>query len=155
MYSQKQNEWHRENRKLMAKCHLCMDCGKQDAWTLKGHTYCFECNEKRNAQSRAWYAKHKEELAAKKREKYLERKGEKRCPRCGRELVFLTNVLCANCAAKESNHRKARYNYRRVGGMCVQCCNAEPIPGKKLCQECYDKNMVKLRKAWEKRGIIC
>ena len=153
MYNERQKIWQRENRQMMVKCHLCRDCGKQDAWTLKGHNYCFECNEKRNEKGRAWREKHKEEINAKRREKYIERKAENRCPRCGRKLVFLDKVLCAHCAAKDSNNFKAHYERKRVGWVCTQCCKAPPIPGKKLCQSCYDKNMVKLQTMWQRRGL--
>lgn len=139
----------------MVKCHLCRQCGTQDARTLNGYSYCYECNENRNAYFRQWREKHKDEANAKRREKYAERKVDGKCPMCGRKIIFIGNVICATCAARQENKRRQRYDYKRVGNVCFQCCEAEPLPGKKLCQSCYDKNMVKLQTMWRKRGIIC
>ena len=155
MYNERQKVWQRENRALLVQCHLCRQCGAQDARTLNGYSYCYECGEKRKGYYRNWRKKHAEEANVKRRERYAELKEQGKCPVCGRDLVFTNNVVCACCAARQNNHRKERYEHKRVGGKCFQCCQAEPLPGKKLCRECYDKNMVKLQMMWRKRGIIC
>ena len=40
---------------------------------------------------------HRDEVNAKRREKYAERKDGGRCPRCGKKLRSLKFVLCKDC----------------------------------------------------------
>ena len=149
MYNENQKVWERENRRLLVKCHLCRDCGKQDANTLGGHSYCFECNEKRNEWGRIYRARNKERINAKRREQYASRKSQNMCGLCGRPMpINDPHSTCPRCRGLEYKRFISKYERKRVGNVCYQCCNAPPMEGKKLCQECYDKNLVKLAKAW-------
>lgn len=151
MYNERQKVWQRENRQMMLKCHLCVNCGKQDARTLNGFTYCYECGEKHREKERQRRAKRREELNAQRRERYARYKAEGLCPMCGRKSDG--RVLCAWCRAKKAQKFQRTYEHKRVGNVCFQCCSNEPMDGKKLCKNCYEKNLVTLRKMWERRGL--
>ena len=136
-------------RRLLKKWHICPDCKEQDAWTFGGHTYCYECNEKRNGIAREWRKTHNKQTNVKRKERYAMLREQHRCTRCGRELpVNDSHANCVWCRKKQSNKRKRDYEYKRIGGICYQCCKSAPMPGRKLCAQCYDRNMVKLRMAW-------
>ena len=138
-------------KQLLKTWHFCLDCRQQDAWTFGGHSYCYECSEKRRIRAREWRKTHKD---TKRVDRYNKHKAEYKCVYCGKELSFLdTGVACFRCTSKRENKRRSKYEYKRVGGMCYQCCNAEPLPGKKLCANCYDKNMEKLRMAWTAKEV--
>ena len=32
-------------REIRKRAHVCRDCGKQDAYTLAGRTFCYDCTE--------------------------------------------------------------------------------------------------------------
>ena len=137
-----ESEW----RRLKVQHHLCLDCGKQDAFTLGGHTYCFECNDKRNAKARERRAADTETSRAYSREVHARLKDDGRCTMCCKLLGYMDagHSLCFRCRAQQRNRYHSRKVLRRVGNICWQCCQAEPIPGKKLCAECYGKNLEKL-----------
>jgi len=146
--NERQRVWQRENRQMLVKCHLCRDCGKQDAHTMAGHSFCYECNEKRNAWARAYREKNRERENAKRREKYAQRKTQHLCASCGREMLITDkHCKCPRCRGDEYKRYVTKYIPKRVGNVCFQCCTNPPLDGKKLCQSCYDKNLVKLQKA--------
>lgn len=124
--------------------HLCHDCKKQDAYTLAGRTYCYECAEKQRikkeqdrkdpcklAKMRAASAKHKE--------KYQQ---EGRCTRCGKRLEHESR-LCGACAEKERRVTKKSKGLppRLLGIMCWQCNKKPCADGHKLCADCYEKKV--------------
>lgn len=88
----------------------CVQCGKQDAYTLNGRTYCAECMEWRNA----YYQKRREdpEYAKKWADRSTERRRRFResglCPRCGKKPEPPYS-LCAKCRAKN----RARYRAKK------------------------------------------
>lgn len=142
----------REYKVLLKKNHFCLDCRKQDAYTFAGRTYCYECSEKRRANARAYRATNHERLAEARRKRYMDRKANRECVVCGRALRTLEmGVMCAGCEARNNNRTKKAYNPKRAWNMCCQCTKMPPLAGKKLCAECYDKNMTKLEKAWRAR----
>lgn len=146
------NLTERDWRKLLKKNHFCLDCRKQDAYTFGGHTYCYECCEKRRTKAKEYRVERREELAQARREKYADRKSERVCIDCSRPLSFLEiGVRCSRCAAVNNNRVKRVYPKRRVAGMCFQCSKNPPLDGKKLCVTCYEKNNAKLAKALEAR----
>lgn len=136
----------------MKRNHFCLDCRKQDAYTFAGHSYCYECNEKRNAKAREYRAANREQTNARRMERYGQKKSDFRCVFCGRPLDLLDRtVTCHRCNARRSNRFAMTYERQRLPGMCHQCCKAPPLPGKKLCQSCYDKNLPTLQKMWDAR----
>lgn len=138
---------------MMVKCHLCRDCGKQDARTLNCYGYCYECKEKRNAWSREYREKNRERENAKRREKYAERKANNLCGLCGHPmLIYDTHSTCPRCRGNAYKRFISKYEPKRVGNVCHQCCNAPPMDGKKLCQSCYDRAVEICRQMRERKG---
>lgn len=138
-----QKAYQRETNALLKACHMCKDCRKQYAFTLNGRTYCYECNEKRNAWQRQRYA---EKLAENKdywKNRYAHRRSVGKCGKCGRDMQpGDTGSRCPICKGKNKKTYTEKYVRRRVGNVCYQCCNAPPMEGKKLCPECYARNLV-------------
>ena len=141
-------EW----RGKLKAAHICLDCRRQDGYTLGGHNYCYECNAKRNEKARAYREEKRAEINEKRREAYARKKEDRKCEYCGRMLGLLdSGVLCYRCRAMRSNRLLTRYTRRRIEGVCFQCCDRPTMVGKKLCAACYQKNGEKLVKMWEAR----
>ena len=112
-----QRTYMRETRALYRRLHLCQDCGKSDAYTLAGHSRCFECLERRR----------KTPIEYIKPEKTPEpsRRGEDGfCYRCGKPVADRLTAwggesvrLCETCYQKQAEAaRKGREAYREKHG---------------------------------------
>lgn len=143
-------EYIKEHRRWMKEHHMCTECGKQDAYTLNGRTYCYECNEKHNERTQKQYHSEKVtqrvlECAKQRREKRAE---QGICVNCGKRKAEHGKKQCSICLAKgrENKHqnnntipRHERFAY----GLCYKCGN--PLDGQinkdgsksKLCTTCY------------------
>ena len=134
----------KEYRELLKKSHLCLDCKTQDAYTLAGRTYCFDCAEKqRTAKERARDDPEKRERMLRQKREQVERYREaNRCVRCGKQLHNGERV-CDSCREIErASVRKSHGNVPRIYGViCWQCNKAPCADGKKLCQSCYEKKV--------------
>ena len=104
----------------MYKSHnFCVKCRKQDAYTLNGHAYCFECiemmknNKNITPEAKDRYNKTKAQLRACREENHL-------CKRCGKPLELSYPFKnCPVCKAKmrkyaERARRKKRNNSEMV-----------------------------------------
>ncbi len=132
----------KEYRKKLKEAHVCRECKKQDAYTLAGRTYCFECAEKarlRRQAARKDPAKN-EKMLQQKREQRARYKAENKCLRCGKQL-YNGERLCGICREKEKREvRKSRGNTPRLYGITCWLCNKEPcMEDSKLCKACYEK----------------
>lgn len=130
-------EWHR----MQKEHHICKACGKQDAYTLNGRTYCAECAAKLAAYKRKWRAEHpgiNAERMAVRRRKW---KDEGRCNYCGKVLQDKSHKSCTECRAKMHKwnmKRSADVNHPRGGnGICYQCNKRSVKDGFRLCEQCY------------------
>ena len=140
-------EW----RKRLKAAHMCLDCGKQDAYTLNGYTCCYECNAKRNQIAKEYRANGGGAKAVEgKRRRKQQRREEHKCITCGKPLSRLEPyATCKACRKRDRARRRAQFVPKRlVGVVCYQCCQEPPMPGKKLCEKCYNANLLKLGKAW-------
>ncbi len=140
-----------EFRALRKRAGICRDCGQEDAYTMAGRTYCFDCAKKQRI------AKQKARNDPQTRRKMLDqhthmkdtRKANGLCPTCGRKTDG-EHALCPYCRAKArkstARHRAKQnpsVNYPRgSNGICFQCNKAPVMDSKKLCADCY---AVKLR----------
>lgn len=153
-----QQEW----RKMLRESHLCVDCKKQDAYTLNGHARCFECSFKNSKQACkvAKVNQEKRKIDAKARRDRWRESGK--CTRCGRvKPPYDLHMTCAACRAKMNARRKDRmteqegYYPRGTPGLCYFCLHPV-MEGKKVCQRCYDARMPGMKKAretaWKKNG---
>ena len=134
------SEW----RKLLKKHHFCRDCQKQDAYTLAGRTFCFECAEKMRkakAEARKDPIKREKMLNA-KREQIARYKEQGRCVRCGKQLTN-GKRMCPTCYnLQRLALKKSRGSTPRISGVICWQCNKKPCEdGKRLCRECYEKKL--------------
>lgn len=91
----------------------CVDCTKQDAYTLSGRTHCAECAERRSAYKKAYREDpEKRERISKQVKQGMKRMHDKRiaehrCTCCGRNLAFDdTHRACDMCRAKDRNWKR-------------------------------------------------
>jgi NMD protein affecting ribosome stability and mRNA decay len=137
--------------------HACTKCGKQDAYTLRGRTLCFECNEKNKVISKRYAQEHHDLKSQKAKEKREELKAMGICPKCRKRPAENNKVCCSICAAK---NRKASKKYQKkhgslthdtfyCNGLCWRCGKAPHMEGKKLCSDCYAKQVKNAAKGTE------
>lgn len=153
---EKQNQWQREMYHYYKKIHLCTRCGKKDAYTISGHSRCFECSQKINETARNHYQKPENKAKKEERRKELhqQRIENKECVVCGRKLkTYETTLTCGVCLAKR---RKTNKKYRDKKGIpprvlfdgidrCKKCGKEEVVAGYKVCNKC----LTQCRKALE------
>lgn len=156
------NEW----RKMLVKNHLCRNCGKQDAYTIAGRSYCADCAE--------WYRNYratrpreeKERQNANARQRRIELVANHVCVICRKPLpIGYEKQSCESCLNRKRIHSRAIYHLlhdnsdsRGDGGRCWKCNKAMAMPGRRLCQKCYDEmlpvSLANIAKANERRKKV-
>lgn len=135
----------REWKKRQKAAHVCLRCGEKDARTLDGMNYCLPCSRHIAAVVKKSYdSEHKNALRNARRESW---RAEGLCSRCGGKKEEPDKAMCIDCRVKtRMDHRRQRIKQgivpRGTGGMCCRCNRVPAIEGKKLCQSCYDKQVV-------------
>lgn len=144
-----------EFRQKRKKAGVCRDCGKEDAYTMAGRTYCFDCAEKarlRKERDRQDPEK-KERMLAQHRAMVQRRKEAGLCTACGKPKPDDGYVKCAVCRTKQARYKSKKTTTKhgtwtmRVSGDACFCCGAKPIEGKKVCPECMKRLMQNLIKS--------
>lgn len=128
---------------------VCVDCGKEDAYTMAGRARCAECAERvRINQERYCEDPEKRQLAVDRtKARRHARKSAGLCPMCGKKPMA-GHVKCMECTLRQRKaNTKNRGRSPRLDRVCWQCNKQEPIPGKKLCPDCYPSALAKLDKA--------
>lgn len=94
-----------EFRQKRKKAGVCRDCGKVDAYTMGGRTYCFDCAKKgaeKKRQARQNPEK-RERMLEQHRQMQLRYECEHKCKLCGKQLPTDYNFKrCINCRAKQA-----------------------------------------------------
>lgn len=122
--------------------HRCVQCGKQDAFTLNGRAYCADCTEWR----RLYYlerARKKPEVLEKARAYGLSRTQRLReaglCTHCGKRNVTPPYATCDRCRAKaRAAYRAKREPYMNDETLCRKCHKRPRLEGKNMCAECTE-----------------
>lgn len=150
-----------EYRKRLKAAHLCRECKKVDAYTLGGRTVCAECaarNAARQRERRQDEADHVNALQRESRAALKQRRREAGlCTQCGRAKTGPGDT-CGICKARRSRQQREYriangVNWPRGGnGFCWLCNKRSVIPGKRLCQVCYDERMRYLTPEVAERG---
>ena len=85
-----------EFRALRKKAGVCRDCGREDAYTMAGRTYCAECAEKdRHRKEMARKDPEKRErMLTQNRKKVARHKAAGICPCCGKRPTYPGKTLC-------------------------------------------------------------
>lgn len=151
-YHAHQRIYDREKREYLKEIGVCK-CGKEVAI---GFTSCPDCLEKdrqkkeqKRVSNRQEYNEYMKEYRKNQTQK---RRAEGLCTRCGKKLTDTSKATCAECRVKmrkQKNKRNAGKIPRSEwieNGMCYHC--GKPVmDGKKVCPECYERNMKLLEKA--------
>ena len=97
--SNDEKQIQRNYRAMLKRNHFCRECLKQDAYTLAGRVYCFECTEKRKQQRHAKVTiETKQKDAELHRAIRAKRRDEHVCVRCGKPLEPNdSHTACAIC----------------------------------------------------------
>ncbi len=90
----------KEYRHKLKQAHLCRDCKKQDAYTLGGRTYCFDCAEKQRLYKAEMRKDPVKRVRMLEQHRAMQMRYEQahRCKLCGKSLPkdykFKTCGLC-------------------------------------------------------------
>ena len=139
---------------LRKKVGICPRCGREDAFTMAGRSLCAECAAKARKNKADQYAVEEKKIRmyAQHCEGQKKRRDIGICPTCGRPATPGYST-CEYCRAKHRNYmRNYRNSFTRGQyGICWQCNKEKALPGKRVCQSCYDKKLTSLSKA---RGVL-
>lgn len=150
MTNEEQRQYKKDTYDTYKRLHLCVGCHKQDARTLNGYVYCFECGETKNARKREYY---KTDVGKRYMKDYYlrirkQRTENKECLRCGQPLkTTYTFKNCPKCRAKNAQrlakHRAKKGITPRVlfDGVdrCCMCGKLEVVDGHKVCKQCLER----------------
>lgn len=132
---------------MLKSHHLCTRCKTQDAYTLAGRAVCADCAEKMAEKARERRKTNKRYLELAKQRK-RERIENGFCPICGKPSDPAGDYkMCAVCRAKYAKQdekyrdkvKPDRVRRNAEIGVCMKCCAAPVIPGRKVCADCYTK----------------
>lgn len=140
-----------ENYKYYKQNGICPQCGVREH--APGRVRCEICLAK-NAESK----QRKRELEdieqrnsrLSKMNTYqnkmrVKRKSEGKCVWCGRSLSVYSTCFCPDCRVKNQKNNERRKNgiprsERPMYGICYKCGKNPVIPGKRLCEVCYEQS---------------
>ena len=146
------SEYYKRLREIAKAEHRCIQCGKQDAYTLNGRSRCSVCADKGKIADRKradthWSYEAQKEVREKRAAKGL-------CVRCGR-IAPPGRRTCQLCTFNTNrNLRNAKIaagmNWPRGSNGICWTCNKEPVlSGKKLCRSCYENTLAAQSKCTE------
>lgn len=147
-YNKERYYWFREHK-------MCGKCGNQDAYTLIGRAYCYECSEKYNCNRPYQYNSQKQ------KERYNRRKENGICVKCGAKEAREGKTTCASCQSHCSQWRSNKcLTKKSKNNTCSRC--AEELDGQinvygeksKLCSKCYEEAQKYLEIAWSVNSKI-
>ena len=142
--------------------HLCVQCQKQDAYTVSGKTLCFECSQKRRKTRKKFYLKNSKEILEKEKEERSKCLQQGICPDCKRRMAEEGYKICSVCRAKErTKYKKYAENKGVITdemlpylGVCHRCRREPLMQGKNVCKSCYEKLLKCIEKANIERARI-
>lgn len=129
-----------EFRKKRKSAGVCVQCGREDAFTMVGRSLCDRCAAMARESNSRWYIKNSEKILSDRTKLKESRKANGLCPVCGKPAND-GFVMCGPCRKKRSDYRK-RHRIRVPRGecgVCYRCNKKEAISGKRMCLECYEK----------------
>lgn len=133
---------------MRKKCHYCVTCGRQDAYTLNGRARCFECQNKQNKLHRS-HPEYEEKRKVRKQAKYYERKAAGLCVVCEKPAEKGKTRCLKHLCKDRANHKHKELNRVIASeiGICVTCLKEPALYGHKLCESCYQKSVANIAKA--------
>lgn len=155
-----------ENYHYYKDRNRCVQCRKQDAFTLNGRSFCAECVSKYGEYRKKYEESHAEELSQRRKAQREYRAANGLCTKCGRPLEDSWYKTCPKCRARsakakrEENSRKGKptideKRMRSFEGYCYKCgepaMEGENVRGTsiRLCPRCYEDACLGLRRGNE------
>ena len=146
----------KEFRAFRKKAGVCRDCGKEDAYTMAGRTYCAECAEKdrlRKEEARKCPEK-RQKMLTQHREMVARKKAAGVCSCCGKRLAVPGKTMCGICLWKQRSYQYARRHEQgqrtwteRTDGKGCFLCGKPCVPGRKLCEKHMIQRIENLRRS--------
>lgn len=162
----KHAQYQKERRERLIQEGICVSCATDKA--IPGHTMCDKCREihnlKRRGIKQGYRPQTKFEPTPEQKEKYAQRKRERRlaskergiCAECHKEKAEDGKTLCAQCRERKNLSRRGKprkpltpeqkarqYEYmkewrnrKREEGICYHCGKEKALPGLKVCRVC-------------------
>ena len=126
----------KEFRQKRKRAGVCRDCGKVDAYTIGGRTFCYECAEKGAEKKRLARQdpEKRKRMLEQHRQMQLRYEQAHKCKLCGKPLPSdYKYKRCVNCRTRQARavrrSRENRYGIipdRREEGQCFMC-NKQPV----------------------------
>lgn len=121
---------------------LCVQCGKEDAYTMNGRARCAECSRKKTERAKKKYLENpefKEEKLNYGREHRRKNKAAGLCISCGRPAEQ-GHVYCGRCLVRQRIYYHENYVFSAPppDSVCRHCRKAPVVEGYKLCVDCLD-----------------
>lgn len=131
---------------LRRKAQVCVRCGTQDARTLIGKYYCFDCLESHRERCKKSYQKNRDDVNAKNIQRIKERKSLGLCVCCGAKKENFSRTKCHKCEAIDRMRAKKRRiiagvlsrEEARQSGICYLCLKKSAVSGRTLCEDCLE-----------------
>ncbi len=135
--------------------HLCVQCHKQDAYTLSGQVRCYECSQKNKERCKKNHCKNREKEKIQKKRKYDESEAQGLCVTCNKRKAIDGFKQCPICRGKGRKRYRAWADKNGIvpredfdySNLCYTCHKGTQLEGKKLCASCYEKVCKALEKA--------
>lgn len=123
---------------LYKKLNMCVNCGKQDAYTLVGRALCQDCAEKEATRKRQRDKSLRQTQRKALRQKHIE---NHECVVCGKPLPKdYKYKSCTQCRNYNKLRERTDKTFTRgENGVCYLCNKKTSMENKRLCKNCYEK----------------
>jgi hypothetical protein len=132
------------------KKHICTYCGQNDA--IRGHTLCWDCQEKQYAANKKYNDSHRKENAERLRKLRAYRKENGLCIQCGKpsgKFSYCEKHRAIKRLKTEKRRREKGIMSKSMGAdgyFCGICLKPVEKKGMKLFNRCYQLNYEKCMK---------
>lgn len=128
---------------------ICIRCHKNVAEPQK--VMCWECIESESERRHNKRIEKNQEYKDKDNKKYRMLKEQGICTYCKHRKAAFGKTKCEYCLSKLRARRNARKcdidrSERVAYGICYICGKADVIPGKGVCEKCYETRMESIEK---------
>ena len=147
-----------KNYKYYKDHGICPQCGVREH--APGRVRCEICLAQNAESKRRQYEQETQEQRASRlssvntyrKKMRSNRKNSGKCIWCGKPLSAYSTCFCPDCRIKnqknnERNKSDIPRSERTLYGICYRCGKNPVIPGRKLCETCYEQSINALKSA--------
>ena len=141
-----------KNYKYYKDHGICPQCGVREH--APGRVRCEICLAKNAESKRRQYEQETQEQRASRlssvntycKKMRSNRKNSEKCIWCGNPLSAYSTCFCPDCRIKNQKNNERRKSdiprsERPLYGICYKCGKNPVIPGRKLCETCYEQSL--------------